>query len=294
MKSNFYLSSLLHFLFFSLSFSMPSSFLYPSRLFFSEAPDVTDQPYLIEAIQCFLKLCKKNIIAAGTSEVASQLLREGWAPQQSFKNPIPRSSFDSCNVSAWIHFSIELSNVVLIIGTKALMCLCYWIEADDCTMGDFTWGPWRVGGKSYCSMETLLKSFRLSEMDHACRSLTHASRHLRSTSNFRLSQLTENRRLTALRNNLNADADVLSFSSFLQALDDGRIPCDEKERITFSPPAHSSKIAFVYVEPSLKASRIIAMFVKDILEGLFWRRQMPIWKKFLRTKTRMHLGVRWR
>lgn len=78
--------------------------------------------FVTKAIQGFLQLSNKKIIAVATSAVAAQLFRGELAAHSNIKLPILCSEYDTCNVPAKSQLAANLQNAFSLFGTK-LLCV---------------------------------------------------------------------------------------------------------------------------------------------------------------------------
>ena len=209
------------------------------RVFFLDAPGGTGKTFVTRAIQAFLNLKGKKIKAVASSAVAAQLLDDGRTAHSTFKIPISIDPDSTCNITENSSIAAELREVHLIIWDEIVMCHRYCIEAVDRTLRDIMQTAFPFGGKcvlfsgDFRQILPVIPHGSRPQIVNAC----VCSSQLFSL--FRTLRLTENMRLTALRNDPNADQAALQFPSYLLQVGEGRVPDIQGQRILLPDSIHT-------------------------------------------------------
>ncbi len=191
---------------------MPNRALLPGRSWWYRKTFVT------RAIHDFLRLREKKAVAVATSAVAAVLLDEGRTEHSTFKIPIPITVESTCSISARSQLAQELQDTYFIIWDEIVMCHRYCVEAVDRTLRDITRRNLPFGGKcvlfsgDFRQILPVIPGGSRAQILHACvkSSALYAG--------FRILRLTENMRLSSLRNDPNATETALQFPNYLLLL----------------------------------------------------------------------------
>ncbi len=155
------------------------------------------------------------------------LSRRGAHRSFTFKIPIPITAESTCSISARSQLAQDLLDTDFIIWDEVVMCHRYCVEAVDSSLRDITRRNLPFGGKcvlfsgDFRQILPVIPGGSKAQIVHACVKFSALY------AGFRILLLTENMRLSSLRNDPNAAETALQFPNYLLRLGEGRLESAE-------------------------------------------------------------------
>ncbi len=167
------------------------------------------------------------MIAVATSAVAAGLLIEGRTAHSTFKIPIPVTAESTCRISARSQLAQDLLDTDFIILNEIVMRHRYCVEAVDRSLRVIARRNLPFGGKcalfsgDFRQILVVLPGFSRAQIVHVCvkSSALYAG--------FRILRLSEDMRISSLRNDPNATDKALQFPNYPVRLGDKRLETTE-------------------------------------------------------------------
>jgi len=196
----------------------------PPRLFFVDAPGGTGKTFVINVVMAYLQLKGMEVLPVATSGVAAQLLDGGRTAHSALR--IPTKGLDessACPIEVNSELATELRGVDCIVWDEAVMCHRYAIEAVERTLRDLMNNSLPFGGKVVVFCGDFRQILPIVKRTSSIGQILDAT--LKRSVLYRLLNtltLTENMRLSALREDPNAAQVVLDYPDYLLRVGEGR------------------------------------------------------------------------